>query len=87
MRMIVGKARGDKKTLEQVRAGESIKFDSFSTLDKTLYELKAVGEVVDVNPGNLMELQNAEVVSGSGITEICYARYMPGEGTVIVRIE
>lgn len=86
MRMIVGTAKTNK-TIAQVRAGEVIEFAAFDPSDKAEYTLTADGEVVDVNPGNLMELQIATVTTGDGAPETCYARYMPGLGTVIVRIE
>jgi len=84
MRMILGRAK-ESRTIVQVRAGFAIEFVDFES-DAT-YVLRAGGEVVDVNPGNLMELKNATLSAGQLGGETCYARYMPEEGTVIVRIE
>ncbi len=83
MKIIMGKAKS-KKTFEEVKAGATIEFTEFGSA-ATTYTLKATSDVVDVNPGNLMQF-NGEITSGQ-LSSPCTARYMSGEGTVIAQIQ
>lgn len=86
MAMISGAVK-ERRTVEQVRAGVTIAIVPFIH-DEGVghYIVKAVGEIVDVNPGQLMQF-SGKIWIGKLSPQDCTVRYMPERGTAIVQIE
>ena len=87
MRMIMGKS-DERKSEENIRAGEVIEFTSIAPEEGVAYSLKATGDVVEVNPGKMIQFPGTIWV-GELAPEDCTVRYMTlgDETTVTVHIK